>query len=70
MLCAGRHSGPKDYSVEGSSATKAFDAMGALGTMAFAFNTVILPEIQVSQTVCVCVAEILLLIGWILPDIA
>lgn len=41
----GRHASPS-YSVEGSKPTKAFDAMGALGTMAFAFNTVILPEIQ------------------------
>lgn len=42
----GRHNGPKDYSVLGSRPTKAFDALGSLGTMAFAYNTVILPEIQ------------------------
>ena len=40
--------GPKDYSVAGTSADKAFNALGSLGTMAFAYNTVILPEIQVS----------------------
>ncbi len=39
--------GPKDYSVAGTSADKAFNALGSLGTMAFAYNTVILPEIQV-----------------------
>ncbi len=40
--------GPKDYGISGTSADKAFNALGSLGTMAFAYNTVILPEIQVS----------------------
>ena len=43
--------GPKDYGISGTSADKAFNALGSLGTMAFAYNTVILPEIQVS-TAC------------------
>ncbi|DBA99266.1 TPA: Proline transporter [Trebouxia sp. C0006] len=38
--------GPKDYSIAGTNADKAFNALGSLGTMAFAYNTVILPEIQ------------------------
>ncbi len=54
--CAGRNNynaetmetGPKDYGIAGTSADKAFNALGSLGTMAFAYNTVILPEIQVS----------------------
>ena len=54
--CAGRNNynaetmetAPKDYSIVGTSADKAFNALGSLGTMAFAYNTVILPEIQVS----------------------
>ena len=56
--CAGRNNynaetmetGPKDYGISGTSADKAFNALGSLGTMAFAYNTVILPEIQVSTT--------------------
>ena len=40
--------GPKDYSIAGTNADKAFNALGSLGTMAFAYNTVILPEIQVT----------------------
>ena len=45
--CAGRNNKPHDYNLLGSHPTKAFDAMGAFGSMAFAYNTVILPEIQV-----------------------
>ena len=48
LCCVGRTSDPRDYSLFGSRPTKAFDAMGAFASMAFAFNTVILPEIQVS----------------------
>lgn len=56
--CAGRNNynaetqetAPKDYSIFGTRPTKAFDALGSLGTMAFAYNTVILPEIQVLAT--------------------
>lgn len=38
--------GPRDYSVKGSDAKKAFNVLGALSTLAFAFNTGILPEMQ------------------------
>ena len=47
VVCTGRHATDQDYSVVGSRPTKAFNALGSLGTMAFAYNTVILPEIQV-----------------------
>lgn len=38
---------PRDYSVVGTKTERAFNAMGALATIAFAFNTGILPEVQV-----------------------
>jgi len=38
--------GPRDYSLKGSDTNKAFNALGALSTIAFAFNTGILPEMQ------------------------
>lgn len=37
---------PRSYAVLGSTASKSFDAMGALATIAFAYTTVITPEIQ------------------------
>ncbi|KAK9807574.1 hypothetical protein WJX72_003132 [[Myrmecia] bisecta] len=42
----GRDAPPRDYGIHESRPTGAFDAMGALGSIAFAFNTVILPELQ------------------------
>jgi hypothetical protein len=38
---------PRDYSVVGTKTEQAFNAIGALATIAFAFNTGILPEVQV-----------------------
>ena len=35
------------YYLYGSKATKIFDALGALGSLAFAYNIVIIPEVQV-----------------------
>lgn len=37
---------PRDYSVVGSNTAKAFNVLGALASIAFAFNTGILPEMQ------------------------
>ncbi len=45
---AGKNNGPQDYSLKGPSIDKFFFACNSLGTIAFAFNTVILPEISVS----------------------
>lgn len=51
---AGRNSPPRDFGVHESKPTGIFDAMGAIGSIAFAFNTVVLPELQVppSSTFC------------------
>ena len=38
---------PRDYSLVGTKTQRAFNAIGALATIAFAFNTGILPEVQV-----------------------
>ena len=38
------------YYLYGSKATKIFDALGALGSIAFAYNIVIIPEVQVRST--------------------
>ena len=43
----GRNTPPRDFGIHETSATGTFDAMGAIGSIAFAFNTVILPELQV-----------------------
>ncbi|KAG0607311.1 hypothetical protein M758_8G018700 [Ceratodon purpureus] len=37
---------PRDYSLKGSPIAKTFNVLGALATIAFAFNTGILPEMQ------------------------
>lgn len=47
-LTAGfRANGPRDYSLKGSNTAKTFNAMGAVAITAFAFNSGILPEMQV-----------------------
>lgn len=46
-MVAGLKAPPRDYSLLGNSTDKAFNAIGALATIAFAFNTGILPEMQV-----------------------
>jgi hypothetical protein len=47
-LVAGVKSGvARDYSIVGTTADKWFSAMGALSIVGFAFNTAILPELQV-----------------------
>jgi hypothetical protein len=47
-LAAGLKSGvTKDYSLVGSTAEKWFNAMGSSSIVGFAFNTAILPELQV-----------------------
>jgi hypothetical protein len=38
---------PRDYSLKGTKADRTFHAIGALATIAFAYNTGILPEMQV-----------------------
>lgn len=38
--------GPRDYSLRGNVTDRTFNAIGALATIAFAFNTGILPEMQ------------------------
>lgn len=38
--------GRRDYSLQGSATDRTFNAVGALATIAFAFNTGILPEMQ------------------------
>jgi nitrate reductase NapE component len=40
--------GRRDYSLQGSATDRTFNAVGALATIAFAFNTGILPEMQVN----------------------
>lgn len=47
VMVAGLKAPPRDYSLLGNNTDKAFNAMGALATIAFAFNTGILPEMQV-----------------------
>lgn len=42
----GMNSPPRDFGIHDTSATGTFNAMGAIGSIAFAFNTVILPELQ------------------------
>lgn len=42
--------GPRDYSLKGSQTARTFNAMAALAITAFAFNTGILPEMQVYNT--------------------
>lgn len=44
---AGINNGPKAYWLYGNTPTKAFNALGALGSLAFAYNIVIIPEVQV-----------------------
>ena len=46
-MVAGLKAPPRDYSLLGNTTDKAFNAIGALATIAFAFNTGILPEMQV-----------------------
>ena len=46
-MVAGLKAPPRDYSMLGDNTEKAFNAIGALATIAFAFNTGILPEMQV-----------------------
>ena len=48
---AGTSNGPKAYWLYGSTPTKTFNALGALGSLAFAYNIVIIPEVQVRPTV-------------------
>jgi hypothetical protein len=43
----GLKSPPRDYSLKGTRADRTFNAIGALATIAFAYNTGILPEMQV-----------------------
>jgi hypothetical protein len=43
----GLRSAPRDYSLKGTKADRTFNAIGALATIAFAYNTGILPEMQV-----------------------
>jgi hypothetical protein len=43
----GLKAGPRDYSLKGTKADRTFNAIGALATIAFAYNTGILPEMQV-----------------------
>ncbi len=45
--CTGLKAGPRDYSLKGTKADRTFNAIGALATIAFAYNTGILPEMQV-----------------------
>ena len=39
----------RDYSIPGSSTSKVFTTIGAAANLVFAFNTGMLPEIQVWQ---------------------
>jgi hypothetical protein len=48
MMCTGLQAAPRDYSLPGTTTDQAFNAIGALATIAFAFNTGILPEMQVT----------------------
>lgn len=47
IMRAGLQVAPRDYSLPGTATNQAFNAIGALATIAFAFNTGILPEMQV-----------------------
>ncbi|DBB02144.1 hypothetical protein WJX82_003722 [Trebouxia sp. C0006] len=42
----GRTTPARDFGIHDTTATGTFNAMGAIGSIAFAFNTVILPELQ------------------------
>jgi len=50
----GLQAAPRDYSVVGTEMNQQFNAIGALATIAFAFNTGILPEMQVHFTFSDC----------------
>lgn len=49
---------PRDYSLKGTEADKTFNAIGALATIGFAFNTGILPEMQVPQMSIITLKQI------------
>ena len=51
---AGKDNGGQDYSLKGPSVDKFFYACNSLGTIAFAYNTVILPEIAVRLAALAC----------------
>jgi hypothetical protein len=44
-----RAAAPRDYSLLGTKADVSFRSIGSLATIAFAFNSNILPEMQVSN---------------------
>lgn len=54
----GRNSPPRDFGIHDTFATGWFDAMGAIGSIAFAFNTVVLPELQVTKHVLYSIAQL------------
>lgn len=45
----------RDYNIQGSSINKLFTITGAAANLVFAFNTGMLPEIQVSLIDCIMV---------------
>jgi hypothetical protein len=60
----GLRSAPRDYSLKGTKADRTFNAIGALATIAFAYNTGILPEMQVCwHSTVLRMMQLLLLLG-------
>lgn len=47
MLLIGMNAPPRDYSIHGTTAGKIFSIIGASSNLMFAFNTGMVPEIQV-----------------------
>lgn len=49
MLYTGVEASARDYSIPGTNISKIFTTIGASANLVFAFNTGMLPEIQVSK---------------------
>lgn len=47
LFVVGINSPPRDYNIYGSKASRIFTTIGAAANLVFAFNTGMLPEIQV-----------------------
>lgn len=50
VLCTGLNAPQRDYSIPGSHASKIFSTISAVASLVFAYNTGMLPEIQVTNT--------------------
>jgi hypothetical protein len=51
LIFQGINAPAKDYSIPGSQSTRIFTTIGAVANLVFAYNTGMLPEIQVSHCI-------------------